>query len=86
MATEEQMRFAMQAYIDRFNACDAEGLAGLFAGNARIENPVGSTMIVEGYAAIDEFYRRAVTMIDRLELAAPIRTPHGAAAAMPFDT
>ena len=85
MATEEQMRFAMQAYIDRFNAQDAEGLAGLFADDARIEDPVGGTMIVEGRAAIDDFYRRAVTMVDRLELAAPIRTSHGAAAAMPFD-
>lgn len=85
MATEEQMRFAMQAYIDRFNARDGEGLAQLFADNARIEDPVGGTTIVEGRAAIDEFYRVAVTLVDRLELAAPIHTSHGAAAAMPFD-
>lgn len=85
MTTEEQMRRAMQAYIDRFNAHDGEGLAALFADNARIEDPVGGEMIVEGRDAIDDFYRGAVTMVERLELAAPIRTSHGASAAMPFD-
>lgn len=85
MATEEQMRLAMQAYIDRFNTHNGEGLADLFADNARIEDPVGGTMIVNGRAAIDDFYRKAVTMVDWLELAAPIRTSHGAAAAMAFD-
>lgn len=85
MATEEQMRLAMQAYIDRFNVHDGEGLARLFADNARIEDPVGGTMIVQGRAAIDEFYRGAATMVERLELAAPIRASHGSAAAMAFD-
>ncbi len=85
MATEAQMRWAMQAYIDRFNARDGEGLAALFADDARIEDPVGGALIVEGRDAISGFYRRAVGMVDRLELAAPIRTSHGAAAAMPFD-
>ncbi len=85
MADEQQMRSAMQAYIDRFNARDGAGLAALFADDARIEDPFGGTMIVTGRKAIDNFYRQAVTMVDRLELAAPIRTSHGAAAAMPFD-
>lgn len=84
-ASEHQMRSALQAYIDLFNSHDGTGLAALFADNARIEDPVGGARIVEGRAAIDEFYRRAVTMVDRLELAAPIRTSHGAAAAMAFD-
>lgn len=83
--SEHQMRSALQAYIDLFNSHDGTGLAALFADNARIEDPVGGAKIVEGRAAIDEFYRRAVTMVDRLELAAPIRTSHGAAAAMAFD-
>lgn len=85
MVTEDQMRFAMQAYIDRFNAHDGDGLAALFADNAKIEDPVGGSMIVEGRDAVDEFYRGAVTMVTRLELAAPIRTSHAASAAMPFD-
>lgn len=85
MASEHQMRSALQAYIDLFNRHDGQGLAALFADNARIEDPVGGTKIVEGRAAIDDFYRRAATMVERLDLVAPIRTSHGAAAAMAFD-
>lgn len=85
MPDERQMRDAMQAYIDLFNAGDGAGLAALFADTARIEDPVGGGRLVEGRDAIDAFYRGAVTMVDRLELAAPIRASHGAAAAMPFD-
>lgn len=85
MVTEEAMRRAMQSYIDRFNAHDGEGLASLFADDARIEDPVGGSTIVRGRAEIDAFYRRAVDVVDRLELAAPIRTSHGSAAAMAFE-
>lgn len=85
MTTEEQMRTALQAYIDRFAAKDGGGLAALFADDAQIEDPVGGGKIVKGRAAIDEFYRGAVEVVDRLELAAPIRASHGTAAAMAFD-
>lgn len=85
MATEQQMRDALQAYIDGFNAGDGEGLAALFADDARIEDPVGGTKIVEGRASINDFYRGAVEAVDRLELVAPIRASHGSAAAMAFD-
>ncbi|MDD2239375.1 MAG: nuclear transport factor 2 family protein [Kiritimatiellae bacterium] len=85
MASEHQMRIALQAYIDLFNRHDGRGLAALFADHARIEDPVGGATIVEGRTAINEFYRRAVTKVDRLELVAPIRTSYGAAAAMAFD-
>lgn len=83
--SEQQMRGALQAYIDLFNNSNGKGLAALFANNARIEDPVGGGKIVEGRVAIDAFYRGAVTMVDRLELVAPIRTSHGASAAMAFD-
>lgn len=85
MATEDQMRSAMAAYIDLFNAGDGEGLAALFAANARIEDPVGGPRIVEGRSEIDDFYRGAVDVVERLELAAPIRASHGRSAAMAFD-
>lgn len=85
MASEQQMRAALQAYIDHFNVRDGEGLAAMFADHARIEDPVGGTTIVEGRAAIDAFYRGGVEVVDRLELAAPIRTSHGSSAAMAFD-
>lgn len=68
-----------------FNSGEGVGLAALFADSAQIEDPAGGGRIVEGRAAIDEFYRGAVTMVDRLDLAVPIRTSHGNAAAMPFD-
>ncbi len=46
---------------------------------------MGGGRIVEGRAAIDEFYRRAVTMVDCLERVAPIRTSNGAFVVMAFD-
>lgn len=83
--TEAQMRAAMQAYIDLFNASDSHGIAALFADNARIEDPVGGPTIIEGRAAIDAFYARAVEFVERLTLVAPIRASYGASAAMAFD-
>ena len=85
MTTEDQMRAALQAYIDGFAAKDGAALAALFADDARIEDPVGGPKIVEGRAAVDEFYRGAVQAVERLELVAPIRASHGNAAAMAFD-
>lgn len=89
MATDElyesRMRAAMQAYIDGFNAHDANSLAALFADNARIEDPVGGPIIVNGKAAIEEFYSGAVQVVEKLELAAPIRASHSNFAAMAFD-
>ena len=85
MTTEDQMRAALQAYVDGFAAKDSGAVAALFADDARIEDPVGGTKIVEGRDAVDEFYRGAVEAVDRLELVAPIRASHGNAAAMAFD-
>lgn len=83
--TEAHMRAALQAYIDLFNASDASGISALFADDARIEDPVGGPNIIEGRAAIDAFYTRAVAFVESLTLAAPIRTSYGASAAMAFD-
>lgn len=47
VTSEEQMRTALQAYIDGFNAHDGSALASLFADDARIEDPVGGSTIVE---------------------------------------
>jgi steroid Delta-isomerase len=85
VVAEDAMRAAMQAYIDRFNAGDGEGLAALFADDAQIEDPVGGPRMVRGRAEIDAFYSRAVGVVERLVLAAPIRASHGSAAAMAFD-
>lgn len=82
--SEDVMKAAMQAYIDGFNAGDAQKLYSLFADNARIEDPVGGGRFVEGKEAIREFYEGAVKLVDRLELDAPIRASRSNYAAMPF--
>lgn len=84
MASEQQMKQAMQAYIDLYNKDDLEGVVGLYADDATVEDPVG-TPVKSGKAAIREFYKFAMTTGARLSLVAPIRGSHGNAAAMPFD-
>ena len=78
------MKQAMQAYIDRFNQDDLEGVVGLYADDATVEDPVGSP-VKAGKAAIRDFYKYAMTTGARLALAAPIRASHGDSAAMAFD-
>lgn len=84
MVTETQMKFAMEQYIKGFNQKDADLLISLFADEAKIEDPVGGGRFVEGKAAITDFYQQAVTMVDKLELVAPVRGSHGNSAAMAF--
>jgi steroid Delta-isomerase len=81
---EQKMKQAMQAYIDLYNLDDLEGVCGLYADDATVEDPVG-TPVKSGKAAIREFYKFAMTTGARLSLAAPIRASHGNAAAMAFD-
>ena len=84
MPTEARMKQAMQAYLDRYNQDDLEGVVGLYADDATVEDPVG-TPVKAGKAAIRDFYKFAMTTGARLSLAAPIRASHGRSAAMPFD-
>lgn len=81
---ESVMKQAMQAYIDRYNADDLEGVVGLYADDATVEDPVG-TPTKAGKAAIRDFYAYAMKTGARLSLAAPIRGSHGDSAAMAFD-
>ena len=78
------MKQAMQAYIDNFNRDDLEGVVGLYADDATVEDPVG-TPAKSGKAAIRDFYKYAMTTGARLSLSAPIRASHGNSAAMAFD-
>lgn len=84
MVTEQQMKQAMQAYIDAFNRDDPEGVIALYADDATVEDPVGKPPLV-GKAKIADFYRMAMKTGAKLALAAPIRASHGGAAAMAFD-
>jgi steroid delta-isomerase len=82
MATEAQMKAAVQAYVDRFNAGDADGIMELFADNCMIEDPVGSPL--KSRAEWDAFIRQGVEFGASLALSAPIRGSHGNFAGMVF--
>lgn len=82
--TAARMRDAMRAYIDAINARDVDAVVALYADNATIEDPVGTTPI-GGREAIAAFYAKAVPLGLRLTLSAPVRGSHGNAAAMAFE-
>ena len=83
-SNQQQMKQAMQAYIDAFNRSDADAIVALYADDATVEDPVG-TPVKSGRKAIAEFYAYAIKSGARLRLAAPIRGSHGNSAAMAFD-
>lgn len=82
MPSQAHMKAALQAYIDGFNAGDADAIMALFAETAVIEDPVGSPL--KSRAEFDAFIRQGVKFGARLSLAAPIRGSHGNHAAMVF--
>jgi steroid delta-isomerase len=82
MPTQSEMKAALQAYIDRFNAGDADAIMALFAEDAVVEDPVGSPL--KSRAEFEAFIRQGVKFGARLALAAPIRGSHGNHAAMVF--
>ena len=55
----QEMQDAVQAYFDRFNAQDAQGIADLYADDATVTDPVG-TPAKSGKAEILKFYTLAV--------------------------
>jgi steroid delta-isomerase len=82
MPTQMEMKAAVQAYVDRFNAKDADGIMDLFADDAVIEDPVGSPL--KSRSEFAEFVRQGVQFGASLSLSAPIRGSHGNFAAMVF--
>src|SRR5271168_4506227 len=84
MPTEATMKAALQAYLDNFNAGDADALTGLFADDASVEDPVG-TPAHHGKEQIRAFYVDAMKNGAKLSLSAPIRGSHSNAAAMAFE-
>jgi len=84
MISQQQMKEAMQAYIDAFNRVDVDAIVALYADDATVEDPVGSPL-KSGRKAIAEFYAYAIKSGAKLKLAAPIRGSHGNSAAMAFD-
>jgi steroid delta-isomerase len=82
MPSQEQMKAALQAYIDGFAAGDADAVLALFAEDAVVEDPVGTPE--KRGEEIAEFYRGAIGMGAKLSLDTPIRGSHGSSAAMAF--
>jgi steroid delta-isomerase len=78
------MRAAMQAYADRINAGDLDGILALFAPDAVIEDPVGTAPKC-GPDALRAWFGDTVAFGTRIDPVAPIRGSHANAAALMFD-
>ncbi len=76
------MKAALQAYIDGFNAGDADAIMALFAADAVVEDPVGSAP--KSRPEFEAFIRQGVAFGARLALVAPIRGSYANHAAMAF--
>lgn len=77
------MKAGLQAYVDRINAGDTEGVTALFAPDATIEDPVGSPL--KRGADIAAWFRDTVAFNTRITPVAPIRGSHGSEAALAFE-
>ena len=65
MPTPDQIRSALDAYVDGFNTGDKEAWLAAFADNARQTDPVGTPENV-GRVAIAGFWDRAAAMGDSI--------------------
>jgi len=84
MVDERQVVGAVMRYIEGFAKSDSAALADLFAEEATIEDPVGSSALV-GKAAIASFYERVVKNGAKLQLVGPVRVA-GQHAAFAFES
>lgn len=73
----------MQAYVDRTNAGDADGVLALFAPDAFMEDPIGSP--IKSRDEMAAFFRDGANYGARITLDAAIRGSHGNEAAMSFE-
>lgn len=84
MPSEQQMKDALQAYVDAYNNNNLAALLALYSDDATVEDPYG-TQPKNGKAQIEAFYRQAMASGATLKLSAPIRGSSADAAAMAFD-
>ena len=75
----EKIIKAVNEYFEFFNNQDAEGIAQLYADNAKVTDPVGTPTKV-GKEAILSFYKLAVKNGARLKRSGPIRVSQNFAA------
>jgi steroid delta-isomerase len=79
MPSHEDMVAAVEAYVRGFATGDVDMICSLFAADAIIEDPVGSSPHV-GASAVRRFYQRIIDEGGaKLELAGPVRTAANAA-------
>ncbi|EMT51590.1 steroid delta-isomerase [Brevibacillus borstelensis AK1] len=83
MNNSPMMKQALLAYVDAFNAGDAERLLALFAEEATVEDPVGLEP-KRGRAEFEQFFRYAISGGAKLELVAPPRASFSNHAAVTF--
>jgi len=87
MPTAEEMRETLVLYLRRVAEHDAEAVLALFADEISVEDPVGGPpgTHVQGREAVGEFFRKGFSRTRPVPtLTGPIRTTHGAEAAMAF--
>jgi steroid Delta-isomerase len=67
MPTTEQKLAAVQGYVEAFAKGDVEAAVALFAGDATVEDPLG-TPIKRGHADIRPFYAMSMATGAKLQL------------------
>ncbi|HWV13671.1 MAG TPA: nuclear transport factor 2 family protein [Sphingobium sp.] len=80
---QDRMRQALQAYVDRINAGDRDGVLALFAPDAVIEDPLGSPP--KKGAEIETWFSDTIAFGTHIRPVAPIRGSHANAAALVFE-
>ncbi|HUD94935.1 nuclear transport factor 2 family protein [Sphingobium sp.] len=83
VASHAAMRAALEAYVDRINKGDKNGILALFAPDAVIEDPVGAP--TRSGKAIETWFADTITFGTRIRPVAPIRGSHANAAALIFE-
>ncbi|MEP6964671.1 MAG: nuclear transport factor 2 family protein [Polaromonas sp.] len=79
MPTPEHMQAAVEAYVRALNAADLDTIVALYADDALVEDPVGSTP-KRGLAEIRAFYAGSLSMKLEVALEGPVRAVAGEAA------
>jgi steroid delta-isomerase len=78
MPTPAEIRSAVERYVEYMCKSDIDGIMGLYADDARVEDPVGGAQI-EGVEAVRTFYAGSAPLL-QVELSGPIRVAGGEAA------
>lgn len=81
--SQAQMRAGLEAYAERINRGDLDGIIALFAPGAVIEDPVGTPP--KTGAEIAAWFADTVAFGTHIKPVAPIRGSHANAAALMFD-